>query len=93
MVDLLKQVKNALDELLPAMEADGGGVNFISLENGVVTLQFIGTCLFCPSQKMSADALKLRMQERIPELRGVEIISAPPKNNLPKPIGINVGMR
>jgi Fe-S cluster biogenesis protein NfuA len=73
MTDLLKQVILALDELLPAMTADGGGAEFISLKDGVAILEFSGSCKFCPSQRLSASAFKSRMLERIPELRDVII--------------------
>ena len=39
--------------LLPAMEADGGGVDLVSVNDGVVSVKFKGACLLCPSIGMT----------------------------------------
>ncbi|MGH8655368.1 MAG: NifU family protein [Gammaproteobacteria bacterium] len=43
------EVESRLNEIRPAMEADGGGVELVSIENGVVAVRMKGTCLDCPS--------------------------------------------
>ena len=54
---------------------DGGDINFVSFENGVVTVQLIGACSSCPSStatlKMGVERL---LTEEIPEVRAVEQI-------------------
>jgi Fe-S cluster biogenesis protein NfuA len=72
--NLTGRVCQALDELLPAMIADGGGAEFVSLENGVATLRLVGSCNFCPSRQLSAAALRGGIQQRIPELVAINII-------------------
>lgn len=44
-----KEVRQVLATLLPAMEADGGGVELVSVEDGTVRVRFLGACLLCPS--------------------------------------------
>ena len=46
-------VEAALDTLRPAMEADGGGVEFVSFHDGDVRVKLTGTCLCCPSASMT----------------------------------------
>lgn len=47
-------VTNVLRQLQPAMEVDGGGIASFDIDDGnVVRLRFKGTCLFCPSQKLT----------------------------------------
>ena len=72
--DLTQQVREALDELLPAMVTDGGGAEFVSLENGVATLRLVGSCIFCPSRQLSARALTQGIQKRVPELSEIKIL-------------------
>jgi Fe-S cluster biogenesis protein NfuA len=43
------EVKKALAALQPAMETDGGGVELVSVEEGIVIVRFRGACLHCPS--------------------------------------------
>lgn len=70
---ILEHVQSALNELLPAMVADGGGVELVSLESDVVTLKLIGTCNFCPSRELSAEALIKGLRTRVPEVKEVKI--------------------
>ena len=43
------EVESALACLRPAMEADAGGVELVSVSEGVVSIRMKGTCLVCPS--------------------------------------------
>jgi Fe-S cluster biogenesis protein NfuA len=42
-----------LETLRPAMQADGGDVELVSLEDGVVSVRLKGMCLLCPSADMT----------------------------------------
>lgn len=48
-----EMVEQVLDRLRPAMEADGGGVDLVSIQDGVVAVRMKGMCLACPSVKMT----------------------------------------
>jgi len=47
------EVQCVLDALRPAMQADGGDVDLISVEGGVVSVRLRGTCLVCPSASLT----------------------------------------
>jgi NifU-like protein len=46
-------VRSVLQLVEPAMEADGGGIAAFELDGNVVKVQLKGTCLYCPSVKMT----------------------------------------
>ncbi|KAG2450669.1 hypothetical protein HYH02_004509 [Chlamydomonas schloesseri] len=46
----VEAVTAALDEIRPYLEADGGDVEVVEVENGVVYLRLQGACSSCPSQ-------------------------------------------
>ena len=51
---LESQIKNILDEYVkPAVEMDGGAIQFHSFEDGVVTLLLQGACSGCPSSTIT----------------------------------------
>jgi Fe-S cluster biogenesis protein NfuA len=52
-LDSTNEVSEALDRLRPAMNADGGDVELVSVEDGVVAIRFKGTCLICPSASLT----------------------------------------
>ena len=42
-----KKVEAALEEIRPALLADGGNVQLVDLKEGVVTVRLIGACSGC----------------------------------------------
>jgi Fe-S cluster biogenesis protein NfuA len=74
---LKEKVEKALEEVRPALQADGGNVELVDVtEDGVAKLRLTGACSGCP---MSTYTLKLgiekRLKEAIPELKGVEQVT------------------
>ena len=59
-------------EIRPAVQSDGGDVEFIDFKDGVVTLKMSGACVGCV---MSSYTLKLgienRLQQYFPEINEV----------------------
>ena len=59
---LREQVEAALDTIRPAIAMDGGNVELLDIEDGVVTLRMMGACGGCP---MSTMTLKRGIEERL----------------------------
>jgi len=70
-----KKVQKALDEIRPSIQADGGDIELVSVEKGVVKVRLQGQCVGCP---MSAMTLKMgveaHLKKRVPEVVKVEAI-------------------
>lgn len=52
-IDKKQDVKKVLQLIEPAMEADGGGIAAFEIVDNIVKIKLKGTCLFCPSFKMT----------------------------------------
>lgn len=66
------EVKQVLKTLLPAMEADGGGVDLVSVNDGVVSVKFKGACLLCPSIGMTMKfGITKTLQDKLPWVKEV----------------------
>ncbi len=52
-IERLQEVKSVLKLIEPAMEADGGGIAAVELDENKVKIKLKGTCLFCPSFKLT----------------------------------------
>lgn len=59
---LRERVEEALDTIRPAIAMDGGNVELLDIEEGVVTLRMMGACGGCP---MSTMTLKRGIEERL----------------------------
>ncbi len=66
------KVRAVLEEIRPNLQADGGDVELVEVEGGVVRLRLTGACGSCPMASMT---LKMGIEEvlkdRIPEVREV----------------------
>jgi Fe-S cluster biogenesis protein NfuA len=66
------EVQQVLNTLRPAMEADGGGVDLVSVQEEVVKLRFKGTCLVCPSINLTFRlGIVKSLQEKLPWIKSV----------------------
>ncbi len=71
--DVVKRIKELLDEYVrPAVEMDGGAIQFKSYNNGVVNLVMQGSCSGCPSSIVTLKAgIEGMMKRMIPEVKEV----------------------
>lgn len=61
------EIEKAIELLRPAMQADGGDVEVVSVEAGVVSVRLRGTCLLCPSASLTMKhGIERTLRERFP---------------------------
>ncbi len=70
---LENKIINILDEYVkPAVEMDGGAIQFHSFENGVVTLLLQGACSGCPSSTITLKSgIENLLKSMVPEVEEV----------------------
>ncbi len=69
------RIKAALEKIRPALQADGGDLEFIDFVDGVVTLRLKGACGSCPMSLMTLkQGIETRLRRDIPEVRSVEAL-------------------
>lgn len=72
---LEQQVREALEELRPALQMDGGDVEFVSVEDGVAQVRLLGACGGCPMATMTlVGFVEERLKQRVPEIQRVESV-------------------
>jgi len=71
--DVVKRIKELLDNYVkPAVEMDGGAIQFRSYNDGVVNLMLQGSCSGCPSSMITLKAgIEGMMKRMIPEVKEV----------------------
>jgi len=71
--DVVKRIKELLENYVkPAVEMDGGAIQFKSYEDGRVNLMLQGSCSGCPSSMITLKAgIEGMMKRMIPEVREV----------------------
>ena len=67
-----EKVEAALAQVRPALQADGGDVELIDVNDGVVKLRLTGACGGCPMAAMTLQhGIERVLKEHIPEIREV----------------------
>lgn len=75
MSELLERVEKSLDSIRPALMADGGNVELVAVEDGIVKVRLKGACGTCPSALMTLkQGIEVRVKEDVPEIKEVEAV-------------------
>ena len=43
----IDQIKHVIEKIRPYIQRDGGDVEFVSFEDGIVTVRMLGACMGC----------------------------------------------
>ena len=71
-----EEVRNALDEVRPHLQADGGDVELVGIENQVVKVRLKGTCAGCPMSQMTIKwGVENYLKKKIPDVKAVESVN------------------
>ncbi|MCL2067960.1 MAG: NifU family protein [Treponema sp.] len=70
---LEEQVKTVLEKVRPSLQADGGDVEFVSVnEAGVVSVKMTGACGNCPNAHMTLKmGIENILRKEIPQVTSV----------------------
>ena len=69
-------VEKALEEVRPALQADGGDVELVEItEDGGVKVRLKGACGSCPMSQMTLKmGIEKKLKEVVPEVKSVESV-------------------
>lgn len=68
-----EKVREVLDKLRPFIQQDGGDVELVEVEDGVVRVRLLGACGSCPSSTITLKAgIERALMEEIPDVTEVE---------------------
>ena len=69
------EVEEVLNSIRPALQADGGDVELVDVEGGVVKVRLTGACGGCPMATMTLKGgIEAALKERIPAVERVESV-------------------
>ena len=73
---LKEKVESALEKIRPSLQADGGDVELIDInDKGVVKVKLQGACAGCPMSTMTLKmGIERILKQNVPEITGVESV-------------------
>ena len=70
-----EKIEAALEKIRPALQADGGDVQLVDVNEGVVSLRLTGACGGCPMATMTLrQGIERVLKEEVPEVKDVVAI-------------------
>ena len=70
-----EKVEKVLDKVRPSLMADGGNVELVDVEDGVVKVRLTGACGGCPMSQMTLKmGIERVIKQEIPEIKEVVAI-------------------
>jgi Fe-S cluster biogenesis protein NfuA len=68
-----EKVKAVLDKIRPSLQADGGDVELVAVEDGIVKVRLKGACAGCPMSQMTLkNGIEKLLKREVPEVTAVE---------------------
>jgi Fe-S cluster biogenesis protein NfuA len=68
-----EKVQKVLEKIRPSLQADGGDVELIDVQDGVVKVRLQGACAGCPMSQMTLkNGIERLLKQEIPEVKIVE---------------------
>jgi Fe-S cluster biogenesis protein NfuA len=73
---LFDEVLAVVDLIRPSIQADGGDVEVVSVDNnGVVSIRFLGACVGCPSLDMTLQStIESTLKNRVQGISSVQAV-------------------
>ena len=73
-----EEVEKALEKVRPALQADGGDVELVDVQDGIVSVKLTGACGGCPMSQMTLkEGIEKTIREAVPGIKGVESVGSP----------------
>jgi Fe-S cluster biogenesis protein NfuA len=65
-----ERVEAALNKVRPALQADGGDVELVEVNDGVVSVRLTGACGSCPMSTMTLKmGVERALRQEVPEIK------------------------
>ena len=69
---LNKKVQEALNEIRPFLESDGGNIELVSIIDDVVRVKLLGNCVSCSVNQMTLkNGVEMTIKKHAPEIQKV----------------------
>jgi len=73
--EMQDDVEMVLDTIRPSLMADGGNVELVDIDDGVVKLRLIGSCSSCSSSTMTLKmGIERALKKAVPMVRCIESV-------------------
>lgn len=71
-----EKIQKAIEKIKPMLQADGGDLEFVDYEDGVVKVRLQGACAGCPMSQMTVkNGIERMLKQEVPDVKSVEAVN------------------
>lgn len=76
MEDIEQQINETLEKIRPFIQREGGDVEFVSFDDGIVSIRMKGACQDCAIQDTTVyGGIEMILIDEVPGVIGVKVVS------------------
>lgn len=77
--DLIRRINHTLNKIRPYLQADGGDVEFVDFQDGVVTVTMVGACAGCFMASADiSEGVQAILIDEVEEVKSVKLVESAP---------------
>jgi len=75
MDEIIKTIEATLDKIRPFLQRDGGDLEFVAFQDGIVYVKMLGACANCLSLDVTIkEGIQIILQEEVPGVTEVQVV-------------------
>ena len=76
--DVLERIEFTINKIRPYIQADGGDVQLVDFQDGIVTVRMLGACAGCMAIDTTlTDGIQAILMDEVPEVTAVKLDETP----------------
>lgn len=72
-MDTENKIKEIIEKIKPILQNDGGNIEFVKYEDGIVYVSITGVCMHCHMLDYTLEGIENSIKEEIKEVKKVEL--------------------
>ena len=70
-----EQIKEVIEKIRPFLQNDGGDIEFVNFENGIVYVKILGACVDCINLDSTiSEGVEMILMDEVEGIIGVEVV-------------------
>lgn len=74
-MEAIAEIKKILDKIRPYINGEGGDIEFVKFEEGIVYIRLTGACVGCGAMDSTFEGIETLLTEYVPEVIGVKDVT------------------
>ncbi len=72
---VISEIKKILDKIRPYINGEGGDIEYVDFQDGIVYIRLTGACVGCGAMDSTFEGIEALLTEYVPEVLGVKDVT------------------